>query len=141
MALFLAQYFALYNSLQPPVEVVAIPCVGDEQVLRQNIEELDRRTFQLKIYPTILSIANAPGHSFGKPSKAHYDIWNTLRTMTNGIEFDLLYAPRAFEILLSQGILQSILPTDKDYNIIYYHCGGVEGNQSQLKRYEYLRII
>lgn len=149
MALYAAQYFSIKNTLKLPVEIVAIPCMGDEHILWQNMEELDRRTFQLRIFPTILSTANAPHHSFAKPSKAHYDIWNSLRSMTDGIEFDLLYAPRAFEIMLSQGIfpydasahsLQNPLQPD-DYNIIYYHCGGVEGNRSQLKRYEYLKMI
>jgi len=45
--------------------------------------------------------------------------------------FDLVYAPRAFEILLEQDFVHS-----PDIGIVYYHCGGTAGNDTQIKRYE-----
>jgi len=74
------------------------------------------------------------------------------------IEFDLIYTPRAMELLLLDSvgedvlralllkgrtddvyvddcIYEALLHYEKGCNIIYYHCGGVEGNPTQLNRY------
>jgi len=74
------------------------------------------------------------------------------------IEFDLTYTPRAMELLLLDSvgedvlralllkgrtddvyvddcIYEALLHYEKGCNIIYYHCGGVEGNPTQLNRY------
>jgi 1-aminocyclopropane-1-carboxylate deaminase/D-cysteine desulfhydrase-like pyridoxal-dependent ACC family enzyme len=74
------------------------------------------------------------------------------------IEFDLIYTPRAMELLLLDSVGEDVLRAlllkgrtndvyvddcihealqhyEKGCNIIYYHCGGVEGNPTQLNRY------
>jgi 1-aminocyclopropane-1-carboxylate deaminase/D-cysteine desulfhydrase-like pyridoxal-dependent ACC family enzyme len=92
-------------------------------------------------YPTILSTDHAPRRVFAKPARELLGIWQALQQQS-GIDFDLIYAPRAFEILLSHctttGVdggcsLRDWLPGS---NVLYYHCGGTEGNESQLQRYE-----
>lgn len=75
---------------------------------------------------------------FGKPYKEHYQIWCDLKDNMN-IEFDLIYTPRTFEILLNS--FEYDHDIWNDCNILYYHCGGVEGNESQLGRYRFQKII
>jgi 1-aminocyclopropane-1-carboxylate deaminase/D-cysteine desulfhydrase-like pyridoxal-dependent ACC family enzyme len=90
-----------------------------------------------------------------------YEIWkHLLQKELFTITFDLLYTPRAFEILLSQfpashcpisssSSFSFLTPNDygmmkyyfqnelfPNHNFLYYHCGGIEGNESILKRYE-----
>lgn len=75
---------------------------------------------------------------FGEPCVEHYRIWCQLRSQM-GVEFDLIYTPIAFELL------QLSFEVDKDMwensNILYYHCGGLEGNESQLGRYHFKGIM
>jgi hypothetical protein len=75
---------------------------------------------------------------FGSPSKVHYDIWSDLIKET-GVIFDLIYTPMAMEILFESFEFDTSLW--KDCNLLYYHCGGVEGNESQLGRYRYAKLI
>lgn len=75
---------------------------------------------------------------FGNPCKEHYDIWSNLITET-GVTFDLIYTPRAIEILFESFEYDKDLW--KDSNLLYYHCGGLEGNESQLGRYKYSGLI
>jgi 1-aminocyclopropane-1-carboxylate deaminase/D-cysteine desulfhydrase-like pyridoxal-dependent ACC family enzyme len=94
---------------------------------------------------SILSSKLTKNTQFAKPYKEHYNLWQQVKMKTN-IEFDLIYAPRAFEILLSHVNNKNDDVFNKNYwknnsNIIYYHCGGTEGNISQLKRYKYLKLI
>ena len=145
MALFAAQYFHTIRQQKSPtnsVEIVAIPCMGDEHILLQNMVALDKRCDALTVFPAILPTNLAPPHMFGQPSIRHYEIWQRLQAST-GCDFDLLYAPRAFEIMLSCAAdsSQSLGGFEDDVNVLYYHCGGVEGNRSQLQRYKYLKLI
>lgn len=75
---------------------------------------------------------------FGKPYKEHYKIWCDLKDNMN-IDFDLIYTPRTFEILLKS--FENDHEIWNNCNILYYHCGGVEGNESQLGRYRFQKII
>ena len=112
-------------------------------------------------------------YKFGKLTKCLYNLWCDIKQHT-GIEFDLLYAPRTFQILLQHGHFEptagdmfyaghnlaanninnansndaslsssttasnTINSNDSNCHILYYHCGGVEGNESQLLRYKKL---
>lgn len=108
-------------------------------------EQLQELTFSighntLNFIPTILQPQEI--WSFAKPSKNHLEIWNRLQQESGIYTFDVIYTPRAMEILLSNSYkhpndnrLLSLFQ-DNNYNIIYYHCGGNEGNQSQLERYK-----
>jgi 1-aminocyclopropane-1-carboxylate deaminase/D-cysteine desulfhydrase-like pyridoxal-dependent ACC family enzyme len=75
---------------------------------------------------------------FGNPSKVHYEIWADLIKET-GVTFDLIYTPMAMEILFESFEYDKSLWND--CNLLYYHCGGVEGNESQLGRYKYAKLI
>lgn len=156
-AYFLAQYFAsrassisaisgegVHKSSHSPVEVLAVPCVSTAAHLQAQMQQLralcGSDTCQ-GVYPTILSTEYAPCRVFAKPAPELLGIWQVLRRQS-GIDFDLIYAPRTFEILLSHCprpspdggcSLQDWLPGK---NVLYYHCGGTEGNESQLQRYE-----
>lgn len=166
MAYFAQKYFLQHKV--GGVEIVAIPCVGDESTMRDEVSSLAHVDMTSHTSPSICipSILNSkdvqgvklPSRRFGDIYPVHLSIWNELNKQTN-IEFDLIYAARAFEIMLWHALLQrknyqltlsekrkahELLLTDNlmqdwegDYNLLYYHCGGVEGNESQLARHLY----
>lgn len=133
------------------IDVIAIPCVGSSKDLQDQMTALDDVSGIHKIFPTILphrreyeNITNSIDNNkiskriFGNPSKIHYDIWSDLITET-GVTFDLIYTPMAMEILFES--FKYDKNVWKDCNLLYYHCGGVEGNESQLGRYKYAKLI
>jgi 1-aminocyclopropane-1-carboxylate deaminase/D-cysteine desulfhydrase-like pyridoxal-dependent ACC family enzyme len=149
---------------RPEVTVVAIPCVGDGEYLLQQMKALDAASCGSSgVYPSILSSSPQRGSSssslkrrFGQLYDDHLYLWRRIVDQA-AIEFDLIYTPRAMELLLldavGEEVLRAALPPkegtddgdddicralqhyEKGYNIIYYHCGGVEGNPTQLNRY------
>ena len=86
----------------------------------------------------LIGIKKVEERVFGKPYKEHYQIWCDLKENMN-IEFDLIYTPRTFEMLLKS--FENDYELWNNCNILYYHCGGVEGNESQLGRYRFQKII
>lgn len=132
--------------------MVAVPCVGTSHYLAAQMTVLDQACGGTGIFPHILPTDTSPKRTFAKPIQEHMQIWKSLRRQSN-IEFDLIYAPRAFELLMYSALsqkpltlstiqedaplLSSLLP---GANIMYYHCGGVEGNQSQLSRYQFVGL-
>jgi len=136
---FLSKYFADQRELHArDVEVIAVPCVSTEEQLIEQIQQLHKICGydQILSTPTVLSTKSAPTRIFAQPCSTHMNIWKLLCQQT-GIEFDLIYAPRAFEVILSAASFQNWFP---ECNIIYYHCGGTEGNKSQLARYKYMSV-
>ena len=111
------------------IEVVAIPCVGSQAYLEQQMANLadanDRMSLPIVLNPLCK-------HAFGKPRKELLDIWAEIRDLQAGLDFDLVYAPRAFEIIMDN-LNSHVLEKS---NLLYYHCGGLEGNESQMRRYE-----
>lgn len=146
-------------------EVVAIPCVGGSDDLKSQMKALSSVTTtpHSDIFPTILPIP--PDYSptpFAKPTARHFDIWSSLNeaakalTISDPVEFDLIYAPKSFELLeesyrhyKARGqnkLAEEFSAIWKDYEdrggqLIYYHCGGFEGNVSQLQRYQQMKIF
>lgn len=131
--------------------MIAVPCVGTSQYLAAQMAVLDQACGGSGTFPNILPTDTSPKRTFAKPMQEHLQIWKSLQRQS-GIEFDLVYAPRAFELLMcsaaanpftvraiqeDEPLLSSLFP---GANIIYYHCGGEEGNQSQLSRYEYMGL-
>lgn len=159
-----ALYLARYLAKRYPTsfcEVVAVPCVGTKEDL---INQMKFLSFSAKEspssdsadnYPTILPIP--PNHSptpFAQPTARHFNIWSSLNSAakssnaSESMEFDLIYAPKSFELIEESyryyqeghdvtGEFSEFWHTyDKNScQLIYYHCGGTEGNSSQLKRY------
>jgi len=118
------------------IEVVAVPCVGSADYLRLQMERLDSYSGNFAIFPTIISPEKT--HAFATPCDEHMSIWKELCGCT-GVEFDLVYAPRAWEVLRDSWSSQSNLWVES--SVIYVHCGGVEGNKSQLGRYRHLGLL
>lgn len=137
MALFAARCMARQAaSTRCEVEVVAIPCVGSSAALQHEMASLDAASGDCRIFPTVLGEASgATARVFAAPCAEHLGIWTRLR-QESGIDFDLVYAPRAWEILLD-----SKLWKEENCNIIYYCCGGHEGNESQLGRYRHSGLL
>jgi 1-aminocyclopropane-1-carboxylate deaminase len=148
-AYFANRHFEKLKGDDFDIEVLAVPCVGSSDYLQNQMSVLDREcnptSSDFVSFPKIVWPKFSPQRVFAKPYKEHYHIWQRLTKQT-GIAFDLIYAPRVFEILFteadqrenSQKSLRDLYP---GCNIIYYHCGGVEGNDSQLERYRKKGII
>ena len=149
MALFAARRFnqlKLQNE-KTTFEAVAVPCVGDARDLLEQMSALDAVSGGLGVFPTILglqSTTDVATVAFGTPCRAHLEIWRELRAATSAaagadVDFDLIYAPRAFELLLDSFDRESTYWDG--CNVLYYHCGGAEGNESQLGRYRHLQLL
>ncbi len=100
------------------VEVLCVPCVGDEKYLKKQFEWLGGGEI-----PTILTPRKK--YHFGKLYKEFFYLWKELKK--SGIEFDLLYDPIGWDTVLYYGLK----------NILYIHQGGIRGNETMIKRYEY----
>ena len=114
-ALFLQKYL--------PFEVLTCACVGDEEYLKKQFEELE-----LEKHPTI--IQRPKKYHFGKLYKEFYILYKQLLKETN-IEFDLLYDS------LGWICLEEYVKNNKKSQILYLHQGGLIGNISMLERYQY----
>lgn len=115
-ALFLQKHFSSSR-------VYTTSCVGDREYLRMQFLELEADE---QYHPTILTLEKK--HHFGKLYKDNYKIWLKLQQQT-GVEFDLLYDPLGWRVLLEHiGLFES--------PVLYIHQGGVLGNESMLPRYQ-----
>ena len=116
---------ALYLQKYLPYEVLTCACVGDEEYLQKQFNELEKQKF-----PTILK--RKKKYHFGKLYKEFYEKYLDLKEQTN-IEFDLLYDS------LGWIVFEDYLEKNYDENVtyIYIHQGGIIGNESMLSRYEY----
>ncbi len=107
----------------PLNSIYTTPCVGDESYLIEQFKMLDGDTTH---HPKILTLPKK--HHFGKLYLENYKIWLKLQLQT-GVEFDLLYDPLGWRVLLSSLEILS-KPT------LYIHQGGILGNESMLPRYK-----
>ena len=114
-ALFLQKYL-------PNLKVYTTACVGGSEYLKKEFLGLCE---DLKHHPTILE-ADKKYH-FAKLYREAFKIWLELRDA--GIEFDLLYDPIGWLVLLKN---QTIFK----HEILYIHQGGLLGNESMLPRYQ-----
>ncbi|HFD11629.1 MAG TPA: 1-aminocyclopropane-1-carboxylate deaminase/D-cysteine desulfhydrase [Crenotrichaceae bacterium] len=115
---------AFYLQQHTQLSVYTTPCVGDSEYLKKQWHHLNIDTPR---YPIIIPFDQ---HArFGQPYLPYFEIWQRLLEET-GIEFDLLYDPVGWiSILKHRHCLAK--------NIIYIHCGGVNGNESMVDRYNY----
>ena len=116
---------ALYLQKYLPFEVITCSCVGDEEYLQKQFEELEQSNF-----PTILQ--REKKYHFGKLYKEFYKIHLELKKQTN-IEFDLLYDSLGW-IMFEKYVKEN---SDKKFKYLYIHQGGIIGNESMLQRYEH----
>lgn len=126
------------------VQVLAVPCVGNGNYVQRQMESLPLPDCERRQYPFIVE---NPGKNkpFGSVNKLHYDLWSSLQAQLQ-MQLDLLYFPKCMETFVNylqsdagQTLYNSILTNQAA--LLYYHCGGVEGNLSQLRRYKYAKIL
>ena len=124
-ALFLQKAFIDMKKINSKINSIVYtnPCVGDVDYLKKQFLELESND---KYHPIILTLEKK--HHFGKLYRENYEIWLKLYKETQ-IEFDLLYDPLGWRVLLDNDKL-FMKPC------IYIHQGGVLGNESMLPRYE-----
>ena len=115
-ALFLQKYL--------PFDVLTCACVGNEEYLEKQFNELETKN-----HPTIIKTEKK--YHFGKLYKEFYEIHNELLHQTN-IEFDLLYDSLGW--ICFEKYIKDL--EDKNFQFLYIHQGGILGNISMLKRYE-----
>lgn len=118
-AYFLSKFLKNHN-------IYTCACVGDEFYLKKQILELDLNFdfSNLKILKTPLKF------TFAKPNLKLLDIYKKSLYQTN-IEFDLIYdSVGLLTMLKNKNIFKK--------SILYIHQGGILGNESMLKRYDYL---
>lgn len=114
-ALFLQKYLDF--------EVLTCACVGDEEYLEKQFDQLSKDN-----HPRVLD--RFKKYHFGKLYKEFYDIHKELKKQTN-IEFDLLYDS------LGWLCIQEYKKNNPKADVMYIHQGGLLGNISMLQRYEY----
>jgi 1-aminocyclopropane-1-carboxylate deaminase len=133
-ALFLQTWFKQQNL---PHQVLTCACVGGDDYLRKQFQQLDSNTTH---WPTILTPHKK--YHFGKLYPEFYQLWQKLIDETK-IEFDLLYDPLGWQELLSflnkQSISQPTGQTGSENQksvVIYIHQGGLVGNETMRPRYQ-----
>jgi len=114
---------ALYLQQALDIPVFTTPCVGDGAYLQQQFKALLPNTSR---FPQIVD--GDQKKTFASLHLPWFQLWQELRHHT-GIEFDLLYDPKAWQSIKTHNLLQK-------WDLIYVHCGGIEGNQTMINRYQ-----
>lgn len=122
------------------IEVVAVPCALKKDQMIESLRNFNASLLyndcnSVDIEFCIPAVLDAPCKwvPYGKIHKEIYRTWEHLCRET-GIKFDLTYAAAAWRQILCDWLNNS--SSYSDHNIIYLHCGGQEGNSSQLFRYK-----
>ncbi|ASG69003.1 1-aminocyclopropane-1-carboxylate deaminase [Francisella halioticida] len=113
---------AIYLEKYLKQKIFTIPCVGSSQYLKQQFNYIDKTLN----HPQVLE--SQFQKNFGQLDIENYNIYKKLLQQT-AIEFDLLYDPIAWRVLLAN---YNNLPKP----IIYIHCGGTSGNITMINRYK-----
>ncbi len=110
-AFFLAKHLSEFT-------IYTTPSVGDKSYLLEQMGALG------KVPDNLIILESEKKYHFAKPYREFYEIYEKL--LKSGIEFDLLYAPLLWKLLLEQ----------TQERILYIHSGGVFGNTTMLERYK-----
>lgn len=117
-----------YLAKNTKFDVFTTPCVGDSKYLQKELNVLNLGNL------SNLKILSPPKkYHFAKPQIELFEIYKKLLDETK-IEFDLIYDPVGFLTVLSN------LNEFKN-PLLYIHQGGLLGNISQIKRYEYKGLV
>ncbi len=122
-ALFLSKFLKSYN-----IDVFTTNCVGSKDYLIEQFLNLEKNT---NLHPNIITTNKK--FSFAKPKIELLKIYK--EWLSYGIEFDLLY-----DCVMWQAISDNIDLFKKYKNRLFIHSGGLSGNETQLKRYEYKNL-
>jgi 1-aminocyclopropane-1-carboxylate deaminase/D-cysteine desulfhydrase-like pyridoxal-dependent ACC family enzyme len=147
---------ALPEDEQLDIQVVVIPCVGDQSYARRQMLALTSQmtnsssaivesTVPDILPPSPLVLSRDDYFQFGEP---HVEILNTFRKMQqeHDIVLDLLYGAPAWTILLRHLRVDHESGTDRcsmldGRSIMYVHSGGMEGINTQLLRYKHKKLV
>jgi 1-aminocyclopropane-1-carboxylate deaminase/D-cysteine desulfhydrase-like pyridoxal-dependent ACC family enzyme len=103
--------------------------------MKELMLECEREESTLSLLPRVLEAPSSlQAHVFGKLSREHFELWREL-CLATGSQFDLLYAPRAWQCLLQSWAQADARLSWDDWSILYVCSGGAEGNRSMLRRY------
>lgn len=113
----------------PSLRVFAVPCVGSASFLERQWGGLGAAA------PEVLEPTRPA--KFAEPSAVALGVWEEVRAAAPGIDFDLAYAPRAWEAVFDawDDAQKTALPAD----LIYYHCGGAADVAMESMRARYRR--
>ena len=120
-ALFLARHL---HGVDTSIQVHAVPCVGGEEYLHEQMQRLDQASGANNRFPNILP--PSPKVAFGAPDDRLLQSWR--QAASSGCLVDLLYGPVAWSTMGSID-----WPTGS--SLLYINTGGHEGILSQLRRY------
>lgn len=153
-ALLLQHDLDVLRATKPlPINVVAVPCVGDDDYLERQMNSLNKAMGKIdeSSVPVILRPKDIVSKSsssqrngyfvFGEPSA---DLLNTFNKMKDdGVYLDLLYGAPAWTILLQHLSNSKVDSNSPLYGtqVMYLHSGGLEGISSQLTRYRHKGLI
>jgi 1-aminocyclopropane-1-carboxylate deaminase/D-cysteine desulfhydrase-like pyridoxal-dependent ACC family enzyme len=112
--------------LLPTCKVLSTAVVGDDAYLKTEMKALGDIPENLQLLST------QKRYRFATPYKEYYEIYKELHA--SGIEFDLVYAPKMW-----LAFLENIKSFEGDF--LYVHSGGVSGNATMLKRYQFKEIL
>lgn len=143
------------NANQLDIQVVVIPCVGDEgyaerQMMALNMDtggvgDRDETPRVLRPAPdATFYLEDKDEQSYFRFGEPNADILETFREMEGyGVTIDLLYGAPAWNVLLRHwpvdGEAESKLLAGRE--IMYVHSGGLEGINSQLMRYRHKGLV
>ena len=122
-SLFLSKFLKPYS-----IDVWTTNCVGTKEYLIKQFLNLENDKNK---HPNIISTSKKI--SFAKPYIEILEIYE--KWLESDIEFDLLY-----DCIMWQAISDNLHLFKKYKNRLFIHSGGLGGNQTQLKRYEYKKL-
>lgn len=142
----------LKRSSDNDIEVVVVPCVGDEGYAQRQMLSLSTQLGLSSDIPRILPPTPSNGEYFGKPTnEGHNDYFRfgepdkeilaTFEEMKeeHEIVLDLIYGAPSWTIMLRHWRSRDSILADRE--IMYIHSGGLEGINSQLLRYKHKDLI
>jgi 1-aminocyclopropane-1-carboxylate deaminase len=118
-ALFLARHLP-----DESIQVHAVPCVGGEEYLAEQMQRLDAASGAVGRFPIILPPSTRV--AFGAPDERLLKSWR--QAASSGCLLDLLYGPVAWSAMGS-------IDWPSESSLLYVNTGGQEGILSQLRRY------
>lgn len=131
--------FYLQKHLSDIVKIITIPVSGSERYLAKQMIWLSHThpsnqtpSMNAPDLPDILRCRIRASFADVRPEKLA--LWHELNRATdNQFQFDLIYAPKAWEEMLLAMDQARVAYNGED--VMYYHSGGLEGNVSMLDRF------
>lgn len=123
--------YYLNKHLHHIATVIAVPVSGDERYLVRQMRWLQQMSGETQaVLPGVLR-PRLRG-TFADIRIEKLNIWHEMCRAARDYQFDLVYAPKAWEEVML-AVEEGRIATDGE-DLIYYHSGGLEGNDSMLGR-------